>query len=124
MCSPTLVRNDYGWLFKQDKAALTIELMSVTSEVLVRRFVRESGFRDYVTYFTLSEGSRIWYVVLHGSYQELIEVRRALDDLPIKLDALRIRRFGALQNRLCGAFDDLPVPELELLEFHCASGNG
>ena len=122
--SATLVGNDYEWLFSQDKSGFTIELMSITSEMLVRRFLREAGFHDYITYFTLSEGSRTWHMALHGSYQVMKEVRQALQSLPITLDAIRVRRFGPLQDRLCGSFDDLPVSELKFLELHCSSVDG
>ncbi|GIT24647.1 MAG: hypothetical protein CM1200mP41_06910 [Gammaproteobacteria bacterium] len=43
---------------------------------------------DEVHYFRTQEHGKTWYTVVHGSYQEVGDVRAALRQLPVKLKAL------------------------------------
>ena len=97
--------NTYEWLFSENKSRYTIELFSATSEVLVRQFIRSHEFADEVHYFRTQEHGKTWYTVVHGSYQEVGDVRAALRQLPVKLESSRVRRIQELREWACQHLD-------------------
>ena len=97
--------NTYEWLFSENNSRYTIELFSATSEVLVRQFIRSHEFTDEVHYFRTQEHGKTWYTVVHGSYQEVGDVRAALRQLPVKLESSRVRRIQELREWACQHLD-------------------
>jgi len=118
--SEPLKRNDYDWLLAQAPKRYTLELFSSTSEKLMREFYRAQLFDDHVSYFSSSVSGKRWFTLFHGSYSGLDSVQKALGLLPVRLDAMRVRRFSSVVQDLCGTLDDVPVAVLEKLKTHCS----
>ena len=118
--SELLKRNDYDWLLAQAPKRYTLELFSSTSEMLIREFYRAQLFDDHVSYFSSSVSGKRWFTLFHGSYSGLDSVQKALGLLPVRLDAMRVRRISSVVQDLCSSLDDVPVAVLEKLKTHCS----
>ncbi len=118
--SEPLKRNDYDWLLAQAPKRYTLELFSSTSEMLIREFYRAQLFDDHVSYFSSSVLGKRWFTLFHGSYSSLDRVQKALGLLPMRLDAMRVRRISSVVQDLCSTLDDVPVAVLEKLKTHCS----
>ena len=118
--SALLKRNDYEWLLAQEPQRYTLELFSSTSEMLIREFYRAQSFDDHVSYFSSSVSGKRWFTLFHGSYSDLDSVQKALDLLPVRLDAMRVRRISSVVDELGSSMDDVPVAVLENLKTRCS----
>ena len=118
--SAPLERNDYDWLLAQASKRYTLELFSSTSEILIREFYRAELFDDHVSYFSSSVSGKRWFTLFHGSYSDLDSVQKALSLLPVRLDAMRVRRISSVVHELCSSLDDVPVAVLENLKTRCS----
>jgi septal ring-binding cell division protein DamX len=118
--SAPLERNDYDWLLAQASKRYTLELFSSTSEMLIREFYRAELFDDHVSYFSSSVSGKRWFTLFHGSYSDLDSVQKALSLLPVRLDAMRVRRISSVVHELCSSLDDVPVAVLENLKTRCS----
>ena len=115
-----LNRNDYQWLLAQAPERYTLELLSSTSEMLIRQFYRAGSFDDRVSYFSSSVSGKRWFTLFLGSYSDLESVQKALSVLPVRLDAMRVRRISSVVQDLCNGLDDVPVSVLEKLRSRCS----
>ena len=118
--SEPLKPNDYDWLLAQAPKRYTLELFSSTSEMLIREFYRAQLFDDHVSYFSSSVSGKRWFTLFHGSYSGLDNVQKAVGLLPVRLDAIRVRRISSVVQELCSRLDDVPVAVLEKLKTHCS----
>ncbi|MDP6138091.1 MAG: hypothetical protein QGI25_17490 [Arenicellales bacterium] len=119
--SGRLMPNEYDWLFSRDPNGFTLELFGSTSEVLIRRFIGDYDFQDHIAYFSSALAGRRWFTVLQGAYPDLASVRKALSELPVKLDTVRVRRLSAVVGELCRNFDGVSAAVLTDLEQHCGN---
>ena len=88
--------------------------------MLIREFYRAQLFDDHVSYFSSSVSGKRWFTLFHGSYSGLDSVQKALGLLPVRLDAMRVRRISSVVQDLCSSLDDVPVAVLEKLKTHCS----
>ena len=78
------------------------------------------SFDDRVSYFSSSVSGKRWFTLFLGSYSDLESVQKALSVLPVRLDAMRVRRISSVVQDLCNGLDDVPVSVLEKLRSRCS----
>ena len=87
---PTLVQadelNKAQWLMRQSKQAVTLQLVTLSSEQQIERFVaQEEALKDLpVAYYRYQKEGRLLYVVTLGVFADAAAARRVKESLRLR----------------------------------------
>lgn len=75
---------DTSWLAQQSGDHYAIQLVSVDSKQKLYQFVEKNGyaFHDDLAWFTINSNGKDYYILTYGNFNELIQARAALSQLP------------------------------------------
>ena len=90
------------WIARQDPRHFTLQLASSIDETAIRRLIRGEGIEQQAAYYSTTQGGRIWYSVVYGSFPSYAAARQNLTRLPLSLrrHSPRIRSFHAIHSQL------------------------
>lgn len=71
-----------NWLLNQSPEAVTLQLLGVSREASLKRFLKEHPFPGPTAYFHTFRNGKPWYVLVHGVYPDRDTAKAAIASLP------------------------------------------
>ena len=90
------------WIASVDPGSYTLQLLSLTSEADVRRFVEGKIAVGSGGYFVHEKAGAIWYTVVYGAYPSYQSAIKAAADLPTNFGKIKpwIRNVGLVHKQM------------------------
>jgi len=71
-----------AWLLRQSPTAYSLQILGVSDEAAMQRFIRRSGVKNGLMYFQSVRNDRPWYSLLYGLYDNRQLAAAAIERLP------------------------------------------
>jgi len=96
-------RND-AWIWTQNPADYTIQLVSLSKQTAVQEFIRTHKIKQYSTQFAINSNGKRLYVLIYGVYADKRSAEQAKTLLAGKMSPVKpwVRRFSDIHGLMSG----------------------